>query len=69
MIANLLESHQEGQYQALALNALRFLELFGKFLYRLLVEYRLLTAEVTESLDLGFVRQVSDDRLVGFQPS
>ena len=69
MVADLLESHQERQHDTLALDAFGFIELLGQFLHRLLVERCLLAAELAEGLDLGFVGQVRNDRLVGLQPA
>ena len=68
MVANLLEPHQERQYQALALDALGLFKLLGQFLDRLLVEGRLLPAELAKRFDLGLVRQVRDHRFIGLQP-
>ena len=66
MVADLLEPHQEGEDGAPALHSVDFLELASEILHRLLVKRRLLAAQGTEDVDLGLVRQIRDDALVGF---
>ena len=68
MVADLLEPHEQGQHDALALDAIGIFELAGQFLHRLLVERGLLAAQEAEGLHLGLVGQVGDDALVGLQP-
>ena len=68
VVADLLEAHQEGQHHALALDAVGVFQRFGQFLHRLLVQRGLRLAQAAAGLDLGLVRQVGDDPLVGLQP-
>jgi len=65
VVADLLEPHEERQYQPLALNAFNSLQLLRQLVDCSLVERRLLGAELAERLNLGLVRQIGDDRLVG----
>src|SRR3989442_1444174 len=51
VVANLLEPHQERQYQALSLYSLGIGKLFSQVLHRLLIERGLLAAELAISLD------------------
>ena len=67
VVADLLEAHEEGEHQPLALDALGVLELLGQLLDGLLVERGLLAAELAEGLDLGLVGQIGDDGLVGLE--
>src|SRR5215470_9262835 len=67
MVADLLESHEEGKDDALALNSVDAVELVGEILHRPLVERRLSAAQRAEGFDLGLVGQVRDDVLVGLQ--
>ena len=67
MIADLLESHEEGEHDAPALDAVEVGDLAGKFLDRLLVERGLLAAQQAERLHFRLVGEVGDDALVGLE--
>src|ERR1700687_1847560 len=67
MMADLLEAHQERQYDAFAPHGLRPIEGLRQFLYRPLVKRRLRGAQVTKRFHLGFVGQIGDHRLVGLE--
>ncbi len=67
MVADLLQSHEEGEHQAPALHPVDLLKLLPKIVDRLLVERCLLAAQRAEGLDLGLVGQVGDDALVGLE--
>ena len=69
MVADLLEAHQEREHEPAALHAVDLLELFFERVDGLAVECGLRTRELAERLDLGLVRQVGDDALVGLQAS
>ena len=67
MVADLLQSHKEGEHQSPALHPIDLLELLAKLVHRLLVERRLLAAQRAEGLDFGLVGQVCNDALVGLE--
>ena len=68
VVADLLEPHQKRQHQTFALYPRCVRKLFRELPHRLLVEGGLLSAELTERFDFGFVRQIPNDRLIGLQP-
>ena len=67
MVADLLEPHEEGQHDALALDAINGLEVFGQLAHGLLVEGGLFLAQAAERLDLSLVGKIGDDRLVSLE--
>ena len=69
MIADLLEAHQEGEDEPLAPDSRGTCDPLAQLPHRLLVEGGLLAAQGAEGLDLGLVRKVGDDRLVGLEPA
>ena len=69
MVADLLEPHELGQHDAPPLDAVDRFELLGQVAHRLLVEGRLLAAQVAVGRHLGLVGQVGDHPLVGLQPA
>ena len=71
MIANLLKAGQKGQDEAAPLDALdlRRIQSFRQLRHRLLIERGLAAAQRAEGGDLGLVRQIADDALVGLEPA
>ena len=67
MVADLLQAHQGGQHQPLALDAIGLLQLLSEVFDGLRIERRLLARQWAEGFDLGLVRQVGDDTLVGLK--
>ena len=65
MIANLFQPHQQRKHDAATLDSIRLFELTGKIVDCLLIQRHLLSAQQTEGLHFGLVRQVRDDALVG----
>ncbi len=68
VIADLFESHQIGQHQTLALNAVGVLQLLDQGVCRLLVELCLRFAQSAKNGHFGFFGQVGNDGFVGFKP-
>ena len=68
VIADLFERRDEFEHKTPALDVLRLLNLFHDLIHGGLVERRLFLAELAILVDLQFVGQILDDRLVGFQP-
>jgi hypothetical protein len=64
-----LEAHQRREDDAPPLHPLGTCEFGLEVGYRLLIERRLLASQVAEGPQLGLVRQVGDDGLVGLQPA
>ena len=68
MVAQLLEFHQGGQDQPLALDSLGIRQGRLQLRNHLLVEDHLLPAQGRIGLHLDFFREVRDHRFVGFEP-
>ena len=64
VVAELLETHERGEDQAAALNALSGFETILKFAHRLFVKRGLALAQGTERAHFRLVREVGDDGFV-----
>ena len=68
VIADLLEAHQRCEHDAATLHPVGSRQFSRQVADRLLIERRLFFArQLAEGLELGLVRQVGDDALVGLQ--
>jgi hypothetical protein len=62
MVADLLETHEEGQHDTLTLDPVGGRQRCGQLAYASLIQGRLLTRERAERFHFGLVWQVRDDR-------